>query len=69
MKLFKRNLTSRFAHSARLHKERPSKLKGITTSVGDVLATCAAGLVINRDFHPGARAMLAYNQLSGFRKS
>jgi len=34
MKLIKGNLTSRFAHSARLHKERPSlKVKGITTSV------------------------------------
>jgi len=57
MKLFKRNLTSRFAHSARLAQGAPTiESEGhYNIRRADVLATCAAGLIINRNFHPGAR--------------
>ena len=56
MKLFKRNLTSRFAHSATSQGAPIIQTEGhYNIRRADVLATCAAGLIINRNFHPGAR--------------
>jgi len=70
MKLFKGNLTSRLAHSARLHKERLSlKVKGITTSVVRMCSRLVPPAWLSIGIFIPARAVLAYNQLSGFRKS
>ena len=57
MKLFKRTLTSRFAQSVRLYKERPPGTEEHYNIRGADVLRLVRRLNFKGDFHPHARAV------------